>query len=127
MRAAVLAALLPLAGCATLMHGPTQQVNIQTIPPGAECRVSGLVITAPGVVQLSREEDVQQIVCEMPGYQAAGAAVRRATSPALVGNIFFGIVPGLVVDFMTGAAGELEPGVVLLRLDRSPDRKTANE
>ena len=115
---AAFAILLPLlAGCATLTHGTQQQINVQTIPSGAECRVGPIVITSPGVVMVERGSgDYQKVICEMPGYEPGEASLTRSSSRSLWGNVLFGVIPGLLTDFATGADGEYSPSVVTLHL-----------
>jgi len=48
------AASLMTGGCASLVHGPTQTVNIVTEPSGAECAVGQFKVTSPAIVTLER-------------------------------------------------------------------------
>lgn len=111
------ALLFGAAGCATLMHGTTQAVNIRTTPPGAYCSVGKFVIQSPAVVYLERTSD-HVIQCDMEGYFTSEESITYRSSSILLmaGNIFFGLIPGIITDEVTGAAGELSPTVVNLRM-----------
>lgn len=109
--AAALACMLSsLQGCATLMNGPTQAINIRSNPPGAVCDVGSQTITVPGVVVLKRGKGRQEIFCRLTGYRDERRSLRSELRPAyVVGNVFFGLLPGLVIDGITAAAEDYMP------------------
>jgi len=138
-------AALALSGCATLMNGSTQAVNIRTDPPGAICEVEEYVIlfdpynyhyhkyhksagvekvsiasiVTPGIVVLKRD-DSYSVSCQSPGYKKADGEIKQALVdwPYLFGNIFLGLIPGLTVDSMTGAANRLVPSMLDVKMER---------
>jgi hypothetical protein len=115
----LLTALPLLAGCATVMNGPHQPINVQTVPPGAECSVDRYRFLAPGVVVISRDNaPALTITCDMAGYKTAKATVRSRMSSWFFGNIVTGVLPGMIVDGLTGGANIYEPNIVQLTLER---------
>jgi hypothetical protein len=82
------AALATLTGCATVVHGPYEDVRIESSPPGATVRVSAqesqrgplylddrkLEFTAPAVVQLKRD-NMYRVEFQKPGYKLATAKI----------------------------------------------------
>jgi hypothetical protein len=110
-----------LTGCATLMNGPQQQINIQTVPPGAECSLDRYRFVTPGVVMIPRDNaPVLTAVCELPGYNPVRITLRSRTSSWFYGNVATGILPGIIVDGLTGGANIYEPNVVQVKLERAP-------
>jgi hypothetical protein len=140
-------AALALSGCATLMSGTTQAVNIRTEPPGAICDVESTPepqyvclrrrwhlcsrccdtqpaplertasIATPGIVVLSRDSK-HAVSCRLPGYNPASGSIIQGPNDwdYIVGNIFFGIIPGLITDWATGALNQLYPAVLEVRM-----------
>ena len=65
----VLAALLAEAGCSTLVEGTTQEIAINTVPPGAACSLErngahlGDVNPTPGKLKIDKTKyDISKIV-----------------------------------------------------------------
>jgi hypothetical protein len=75
-------ALAALSGCATVVHGPYQDVTIDSNPPGAKATVSAQtsergpgyldkekqVVTTPATVRL-RRDNTYRVEVEKPGYK----------------------------------------------------------
>ena len=111
--------LLGSAGCATIMHGHTQQVNIITTPSGAECSVGGATVKSPAVIQLSRGRN-HDVVCSLAGFSPLTARITYKSSLWWLGNIANGIIPGMLVDIYGGGIGNLSPTVLRIELKESP-------
>ena len=93
-----------------MVHGTRQNVSVATDPPGATVTVSGQQIGSPSEVSLYRNRDYQ-VVATWPGGRTSTAAIYSEFSWITV----FGIpVIGQIVDFVSGAAWELDPDVVTL-------------
>ena len=77
--AAALGAMgLALSACASIIEGTTQQIVVNTNPPGADCglyREEGVRIAAiqktPGKALIEKTKNDIWIVCVKPGYQQA--------------------------------------------------------
>lgn len=69
-----LVAVAASCGCATLRHGPTQQLSITTEPAGARCDVTrggepvGSIEPTPGAVTFPRGATRIEYACTLPGY-----------------------------------------------------------
>lgn len=77
------------AGCSTLLHGPTQQVRIESDPPGAQATImpqlsqrgpgflieGDLTVTTPAEIQLRRDTSYR-VEFEHEGYKLATTKVR---------------------------------------------------
>jgi hypothetical protein len=114
LRAYAIAAVLSISGCATLMNIPTQQINIRTVPAGAECEVGSLLVASPAVVQLRRDR-AHEVTCRKPGYRTATAAIHRRWSDWIIADLLF--PPWFLVDDMSGSNGNLYPAIVTMNLE----------
>jgi hypothetical protein len=101
-KVALAAASLLLAGCASIMHGTSQDIGLSSNPTNAKVTVDGQPHgNTPVVVKLARKDN-HIVRMELDGYQPFEATLTRGTSGWVWGNIVFGGVIGLAVDAMTG-------------------------
>ena len=112
-----------LAGCATIVHGTTQQVHIESIPAGATASVGSQTITTPGELTLPREYSVI-VNFEKPDCLPTYAHVESEVSNLVWGNIFLGGFVGAAIDFASGAAYDLQPATVSATLVSNPAAET---
>lgn len=82
----MLAALLP-AGCATLIHGRMQRIEIVTDPPGATASVESQRISTPGFLRLRRDDPDLEIRIEKKGYEARTVRLTRRVSSLVWANL----------------------------------------
>ena len=102
-------------GCATIVHGPRQDIRVVTDPPGATVYVGDEPVGAtPAVVTLERNR--RHIVrVEHPDYLPDTQLLTRSVSTwAIVGGLFTG--PFLLIDGLTGSWYELKPGQIYFHL-----------
>ncbi len=86
---ALAAALLLLGGCATVVHGPYQEVRIDSDPPGATATISpqlsergpafvdeqkARTVTTPATVRLLRDNSYR-VEIQKPGYKIASTQI----------------------------------------------------
>ncbi len=103
-------------GCATLLSGTTQKVEIVSDPPGATARVAGKEVVTPATVELARNS-AYQVTIEKEGYEPAKREIARKMNEQIYWNVFAGgIFVGMLVDVATGACYKLEPSVVKVSL-----------
>jgi hypothetical protein len=105
------AVALALGGCASIMKGSSQSINIATPPTsGALCNLSSKEgnwsLTSPGSVTVEKSNEDIQVRCTKAGWQDAVAAIPSSFQGWTVGNILFGGIIGLGVDAATGAINE---------------------
>ena len=106
-----LVALGALSGCASIMKGSSQSINITTPPTtGATCTLSSSQgnwqLTSPGSVTVEKSKDDMQVRCAKQGWQDASGIIPSNFQGWTVGNILLGGVVGLGVDAATGAINE---------------------
>jgi hypothetical protein len=98
-----------LAACATIMHGPKQDIGISSTPTAARVVVNNQPRgTTPVVLELARKEN-HIVRIELDGYQPFEATLTKKVSGWVWGNIVFGGIIGLAVDAMTGGLYNLTP------------------
>ncbi|HEU4629363.1 MAG TPA: PEGA domain-containing protein, partial [Gemmatimonadaceae bacterium] len=109
-------AFMPLAGCASIMHGTTQGIGLSSNPTNARITVDNQPMgQTPTVVKLSRK-DTHIVRIELEGYQPFETALTRNVSGWVVGNLVFGGVVGLAVDAITGGLYSLSPETITAQM-----------
>ena len=102
------------AGCASIIHGSRQDIRVTSNPSGAVVRVNlnNQATTTPGIVTLNRKEIGYALTFEKQGYKPVEVSLRRTVDGWLFGNIIFGGLVGIVIDFASGSAYKLTPDEV---------------
>ena len=109
--------LMVQSNCCTIIHGDTQDISVNSIPSGSKVIVRGVhMATTPAVIELKRKESNIILRFEKEGYEPVEIALKRETDAWIAGNIIFGGVIGLIVDFSNGAAYKLSPENVQVEL-----------
>jgi len=107
------------SNCCTIIHGTTQEIAVNSQPSGAKVIVRGVhMATTPAVIELDRKNSNIVLSFEKEGYEKVEIALKRGTDAWIVGNIIFGGVIGLIVDFSNGAAYELSPDTIQVELNK---------
>ena len=112
--------VLPLAGCATIMGGSTQLIQVTSAP--AEAMItsdpeSG-TFTTPASLELERKYSYT-LTATKDGYRPATARLtKKMRVGSLIGDILLFPI-GVIVDAITGAWYELQPAVVTLVLEQA--------
>jgi uncharacterized protein YceK len=108
----LLLACVIVAGCATIIHGGSQDVGISTSPAGAKVTVDNQSTgITPFVAKLTRKDD-HMLRLQLDGYQPAEVRLTKSVSGWVWGNIVFGGVVGIAIDAVTGAMYSLSPDQV---------------
>jgi hypothetical protein len=107
--------LLALAGCATIVHGTTQLVAINTPGvTGAVCTLTSATVgtvsvTTPGTVTLPKGSVAVAIRCTKECYSDGSGVLPANADGMAAGNVVAGGVIGLGVDAATGALNQYPP------------------
>jgi hypothetical protein len=112
-----------IGGCASMFGGGSNQaLSISSEPSGAHFLIkasSGIQMAegvTPQTIRLPRRNEYQ-IDVAMQGYKPRTLALTKGTNGWIWANLFIGGIPGLIIDFATGAAYKLEPAVVSVSLE----------
>lgn len=121
---AIGAALLLIAGCASIVSGTKQDVTITSNPSAAQVSIDRAVGGAmqtewegatPATVELKRKH-AYVLTLSLDGYQPVEMGLKNGTNGWVWGNLVFGGLIGLIVDFSNGAAKTLEPDEIYVDL-----------
>jgi hypothetical protein len=103
------------AGCATIISGRHQDVQVISSPSGAKACTSGQCITTPGNLTLRRDTN-HVILVEKDGYISETIMLTSGVGPSVAGNIILGGLIGGGIDAATGALYKLYPETVNVAL-----------
>ena len=108
--------LIAVNGCATIMHGTTQDIDVKTDPAGADLLVDGQDhYKSPAVISMKRKHD-HTVEVSQEGYKRAAVEIKGVLSWSVAGDFLAGGAIGYGIDAATGAQRRLEPEKVEVRL-----------
>ena len=94
-------------GCATIIHGRSQDLTFASEPSGATVKIDGAVKgVTPTSITLRRNKHYI-VSFEKNGYESEEQTIKSRMSPWIFGNILIGGIIGLVIDLAAGGAWEL--------------------
>ena len=100
---------LLFAGCATIVHGPTQKIGITSAPTGANVMINSKSYgKTPLFVDLDRDKE-HIVSIELPGFDKSQLIINKELSGWVWGNIIFGGLIGLAIDATSGSLYNLTP------------------
>jgi len=106
-----------VAGCATIIQGTSQSISVNSNPSGAKIIVMGMERgTTPAVIKVDRSDSNIIVRIVKDGYEPVEVMLTRSVSGWIFGNIVFGGLLGLVVDFATGGAYNVSPEFIQANL-----------
>src|SRR5205823_11148215 len=125
-----------VAGCASIIEGRTQQIAVNTNPPGAQCglyREEGARIatieSTPGKALVEKTKNDMWIVCVKEGYDQATYYNKSGVAGAAFVNVIGGIFTlgistaiGAAVDSANGSDNLYESPVNITMVASSPDQ-----
>jgi len=84
----ILSVLMLAAGCATMAHGPTQEIKVTSNPPGATVTPTDYKCWAktPGILRLDRNQGTI-LTARLEGYKESKIEVKWGISLWAFGNI----------------------------------------
>ncbi len=112
----ILGLLFALNGCATILHGTTQDIGITTDPAGADLLLDGQhPYKSPAIITMKRKHD-HTVEISQEGYKKETVEIKGDMSWAVVGDFLAGGAIGYGIDAATGAQRRLVPESVNVRL-----------
>lgn len=113
---ALLNTIFIISGCATIIHGTTQDIGITTDPSGADLCIDGREnYKSPAKITMKRKED-HSVEVTKEGFQKENVNIKSVISGAVAGNIIAGGLIGWGVDAISGGQYRLVPENVDVRL-----------
>ena len=94
-------------------------MQIDSAPPGATVKVMPGFHEAktPARLDLKRGDAPYTVTVELEGYETQRSYIRGRANAWVWANILLGGVPGIMVDWLTGAIGDLDPDSIHLTLE----------
>lgn len=96
-------------GCASIIHGSRQDINISSSPDDAEVWIDGVRMGATPTKVTLKRKDNYLVTVKKEGYKDATVKIEGSTSAWIIGNVIFGGIIGCGIDFLSGAAYDLKP------------------
>ena len=113
---AVMAVILFVSGCATIIHGSKQTIGISSNPTKATVSIDGQSFGETPVSARLTRLDNHLVKIELPGYLPYETTLTRKVDGWIAGNIVFGGLIGLAVDAITGGMYKLTPDQIQSQL-----------
>lgn len=112
----ILSLLAISSGCATIIHGTTQDIGITTDPSEADLLVDGRErYKSPTKITMKRKDD-HSVEVTKEGFQKENVNIKSVLSGVVLGNILLGGLIGWGVDAISGGQYRLVPENVDVRL-----------
>ena len=130
--------LFSFYGCATIMTGTSQVVNLDTpMLTGASCKLTDIkgrnyhLPNTPGHITVEKGDGPMTVVCEKEGYENGILVVEEGIHGAVLGNILIGGGNGLIIDAVSGGGQEYPENIVVwmkpLKFSSAEEEKEWNE
>ena len=118
----VLALIISLAvsatGCATILNGTSQKIQVTSEPSGATVKVDEeKEYSTPVRLRLERRRD-HALVFTKEGYRAETVKMMHVLSEVVCGNILLGGLLGWIFDIFAGTQYKLIPNPVRVQLKK---------
>ena len=122
----MLAVLMIISGCATVIKGTTQDIPISSDPSGAEIFIDGMLVgTTPASIEVKRKRD-HLVVIQKTDYEPKSIALVKNIGGAVCGNIITGGPIGWGVDDVSGSQNNLFPSTISVKLEPAREGDLAN-
>ncbi len=119
----ILSGSLLLNSCATIINTTTQEVVIKTTPANAKITIDGKKYgTTPQAINLERKNN-HIVKIDLEGYETYETQITRKISFWFWGNVFNGIIPGALLDYLTGSMYNLLPDKIEVELTQTKQDK----
>ena len=98
------------SGCATILSGKTQAVNVTSNPSNKMVKIDGRTVQTPSIVTLERGKDNLVLKSDECGSQKL---VSKHINPVFFVNILSGGAFGSTTDYATGAMWKYDENINL--------------
>lgn len=105
------------SGCATIVDGKKGDLTVRSTPSGAQVEVDGLPAgKTPLVTEVKRKEN-HTVIIRKEGYLEETRMTKKGFNGWAAGNLLFGGVIGILVDWGTGALYSIKPDNIEVNLE----------
>jgi len=119
--------LCTLSACSSIIEGTSQEIMVNTNPPGADCSLQrqgnsiAHIEPTPGAATIKKTKYDITVVCNKDGYQEATYLNHSGTAGATFGNIILGGGIGWAIDSAAGADNKYESPVNITLVPNQDD------
>jgi len=117
---ALMFAMTSLFASATIFHGSTQNISINSDPDGAQVYVDGQLMGTTPVTLTLKKGKYKTITIRKKCYKPVTLTLQRTFDPVAILNIFWDLS---TTDFVTGNLWEYEPNHYFVKLQKIPNCK----
>lgn len=121
----VLLLMFLIAGCSTITNGTNQTISFLSEPTGAEVTVGGeFTSRTPVALPLARRKDYT-VIFKKEGYDTQMIVLKSSFDhviQATLGNLWNYILPGFIVDAVSGGAYEFNQTLINATLVKTPQK-----
>ncbi|NPA87066.1 PEGA domain-containing protein [Caminibacter pacificus] len=115
---ALMLAFSSLFASATIIHGTTQNITVDSDPEGAKVYVDGqLMGTTPTTLTLKKSK-FKTITIRKKCYKPVTISLQKTFDPVALLNIFWDLS---TTDFITGAISQYSPNHYYIKLEKIPN------
>lgn len=115
----ILSHSLVMSGCASIVSGRHQDVQIVSNPPGADVTIDSVKRgSTPMVVSLKRSER-HVVKLSKDGYAEETIGTKKGFNWWMTANILIGGIVGIIIDFATGATYKVKPEEINVELKQA--------
>ena len=110
---------LALSNCATIMHGPNQEIGLSSSPTGALVKIDNQQVGNTPLTYKMERKGSHIISFELEGYQPYQTTITSKLSGWVWGNIVLGGLIGLGIDAITGSLYQLSPEQIHAQMSKN--------
>ncbi len=126
-----------LSSCASIIHGPTQNVDFTSQPSGAKITIDGKSYgETPKSISLRRKgrekgsrsgKKEYNVKIELNGYYPYEVKLKREMNEWFLGNLVFGGLIGIIIDAANGSMYKLNPNQIIAQMNKSTASNYSND
>lgn len=110
--------IICFSSCASIFSGSTDKVSIKSEPNNADVYVNGTFKgKTPLSVNLARGKS-HHIELRAKDYESYIITTDKSFNSMVLGNILCGGIIGLIIDFASGSAWNVEPGIIIAKMQK---------
>lgn len=107
-------------GCASIVSHRSQDFKVHSTPSGADVYIDGAKMGQTPVITSLRRKERHEVRIVKKGYLDETRSTKRGFNWWFTGNIIFGGIIGIIVDFCTGAVYTIQPEDMNVALTEKP-------
>lgn len=112
--------LITQTGCASIVSHRSQDFKVHSTPSGADIYIDDAKVGQTPMIASLKRKKRHEIRVVKEGFVEENRSTKRGFNWWFAGNIIFGGIIGIIVDFCTGAVYDVEPEEMNVTLTEKP-------